>query len=202
MEFEYIKGRIKLNKTLNVIDRFVLDFIRILDELKIKYVIISGYVVLLFGRPRLTEDVDMFVEQMDNEKLESLFEALQKEYWIINASSLVTLKLLFSDNSAFRVARKNEISPNMEVKRPKDALGFLSFNSPIEVLVNDKYKINISPLEIQVAYKLYLGSKKDLEDARYIFDIFKKNLDKNTIRRYAKELKVYDKLYYLGDSFA
>ena len=32
-----------------------------------------------------------------------------------------------------------------------------------------KEKINISPIELQIAYKIYLGSDKDYEDARYLY---------------------------------
>ena len=35
----------------------------------------------------------------------------------------------------------------------------------------------ISPIEAQVAYKLYLGSDKDVGDARYLFELFKESLD-------------------------
>ncbi|HLC68351.1 MAG TPA: hypothetical protein VJH24_00800 [Candidatus Bilamarchaeaceae archaeon] len=202
MEYGYGEGKIRLDKELNVLDEFVLGFTAILGKVGIRYVLMSGYVVLLFGRPRITEDVDIFIEEIDEKKLFALYKELQKDHWIINAGSWDTLKLLFQHNDPFRVARKNEISPNMEVKKPRDALGFLSLSHPVEVTINKKHKINISPLELQVAYKLYLGSKKDWEDARYLFDIFKEHLDQRKIVHFAKKLKVSSKLHNLGGSFA
>ena len=48
---------IKLNKELNKLDKFVIDFCKLLD----RYVIVSGYVSILFGRSRSTEDVDLLI---------------------------------------------------------------------------------------------------------------------------------------------
>jgi len=47
----------------------------------------------------------------------------------------------------------------------------------------------VSPIEIEI-YKLYLGSEKDIEDALYLWDIFKDYLDMSLIRRFMKELSV------------
>jgi len=54
MEYYNEKGEIKINKELNNLDKFVLDFISLLEE----YVIVSGYVSILLRRSRATEDVD------------------------------------------------------------------------------------------------------------------------------------------------
>ncbi len=48
----------------------------------------------------------------------------------------------------------------------------------------------ISPIEVEIPYKLYLGSEKDIEDALYLWDIFKDYLDMSLIRRFMKELNV------------
>ncbi|MBI2141461.1 hypothetical protein HYU16_03480, partial [Candidatus Woesearchaeota archaeon] len=47
---------IKLDKVLNELDKFVLKFIKILEK-HADYVIVSGYVSILFGRSRSTEDI-------------------------------------------------------------------------------------------------------------------------------------------------
>ena len=39
----------------------------------------------------------------------------------------------------------------------------------------------ISPLEIQIAYKMFLGSLKDLEDAKFLFELFKYEIDKKLL---------------------
>lgn len=47
-----------------------------------------------------------------------------------------------------------------------------------------------SELELQIAFKLYLGSGKDFEDARHLYNIFKDHLDIDLLRRQIAELNV------------
>jgi hypothetical protein len=66
---------IKLDKEINALDRFALDFIAAVEKYT-KYVIICGYVAILFGRSRGTEDVDMFL-QMNEHEFSDFFTALE-----------------------------------------------------------------------------------------------------------------------------
>ena len=72
MELEFSGNRIVFNRELSNLDRLVLRFVKILDKCGIEYVIISGYIAILFGRSRNTEDVDLFIAQMPFEKFISL----------------------------------------------------------------------------------------------------------------------------------
>ena len=57
-----IKGdEIVINRELSELDRFVLDVIDVVEK-HARYVIVSGYVTILFGRSRGTEDVDFVIE--------------------------------------------------------------------------------------------------------------------------------------------
>ena len=60
MEIEFKGNKIKFNKELNELDKFVLKFVAVLERLKIKYVLISGYVAILFGRSRSSENIGRF----------------------------------------------------------------------------------------------------------------------------------------------
>ena len=50
-----------------------------MHRLDIRYVIISGYIAILFGRSRNTEDVDLFIEKIDEKKMSEWWGALEKE---------------------------------------------------------------------------------------------------------------------------
>ncbi len=58
------KKTIKLDKEINELDKFVFKFIKILNKYT-DYVIISGYVSILLGRSRSTEDVDVFIKPIE-----------------------------------------------------------------------------------------------------------------------------------------
>ena len=57
MEIEFKNNKIKLEKELNDLDQFVIDFTSVLNKEHIIYVIVSGYVSILFGRNRASEDL-------------------------------------------------------------------------------------------------------------------------------------------------
>ena len=53
---------IRLDRELSELDKLVLAFVRILEK-HVPYVLVSGYVAILFGRARGTEDVDFLLRQ-------------------------------------------------------------------------------------------------------------------------------------------
>ena len=72
MEIDY-REKISLKKPLNELDTFVIDFISILNDMNITYVVVSGYVAILFGRNRSSEDVDLIVEKINLEQFKKLW---------------------------------------------------------------------------------------------------------------------------------
>ena len=56
------EGKI-IDRETTDLDMFVMDFVDLLHEAKINYVIVSGYVSILFGRSRLSEDIDVILEK-------------------------------------------------------------------------------------------------------------------------------------------
>ena len=57
----------------------ILDFILLLNQFKVKYLIVGGEAVIYYGYPRLTGDVDFFYENTER-NIKSLFDALM-EFW-------------------------------------------------------------------------------------------------------------------------
>src|SRR3989344_9098572 len=166
------KNTIKLDKELNELDKFVLNFIKILEKYT-KYVIISGYVSLLFGRARGTEDVDVFIEETKKEILIKLFKELEEKYWCLNTDDVNEMHDYLKNGFPIRIAVKNQTIPNFEIKLAKTFLDKESFKDLITVKtwLGD---LKISSLERQIAFKkYYLKSDKDLEDARHIERLFK-----------------------------
>jgi hypothetical protein len=79
----------------------------------------------------------------------------------------------------------------MEIKTPVEYIENWVLNNSIEVNLN-KNKLFISPFELQIAYKLYLGSEKDIEDARYLYKLFNDKLDQNKLTEFIDLLNVKD----------
>lgn len=56
-----------VNRPLTELDKLVLEFVDCISAFK--YVIVSGYVAILFGRPRTTDDIDVIVGEADGLKV-------------------------------------------------------------------------------------------------------------------------------------
>ena len=97
---------------------------------------------------------------------------------------------LLSEGSSLRYAEKGTWAPNFELKFVKKPLDRHTMDNKIKVTFNNKYSMYISPIELQVAFKLWLGSDKDYEDARYIYNIFKTYINVKKLDGFISELHV------------
>ncbi len=183
------KRTIKLDKELNLLDEFVIRFVRILEK-HVDYVIVSGYVSILLGRSRATDDIDVFIKEMSKERFSMFYSELKKlGYWCLNGKRADYLYGYLADGLAIRFALDGETVPNFEVKFAKKRAELEVFDDFIVVLVEGG-EIKISCLERQIAYKkYYLKSDKDLEDAHHLEKTFKESLDLNKIERYRGEIE-------------
>ena len=195
MEFEFKEDKIVFNRELSILDTITLKFIKVLDKEHIDYVVISGYIAILFGRSRSTEDVDLFVEEMPFAKFEKFWNALSKEgFECINVfNPREAYDEFLKNKTSIRFAEKGDWLPNFEIKFPTEELGKYSLKNKVKVILNGS-KLNTSRLETQIAYKLFLGSEKDIEDAAHLWDIFKDKIDRALFNRFAAKLKVENKI--------
>lgn len=195
MKIDILDDEFHLSKELTHLDKFVVDFLSILNKLKIDYVIISGYIPILFGRSRSSEDVDMLIDNLQIDDFHKLWEAIGEGFECLNTLDLDdAFQEYLSTGHAIRFSRKRKFIPNMEVKFPKNDLDRWTLKERRKVLLNEQ-SLFISPLELQIPFKLFLGSEKDIEDARYLYDLFKEKLDADLLGDFNQKLntkKLFD----------
>ena len=196
MELKYTKNILSIdNKVLTELDKFVINFTNILNKY-CNYVIISGYIPILFGRTRGTEDVDVFIEHTDKKKFVNFYNNLIKNnYYFLNPENENGLYEMLEEKLGIRAAIKDTIIPNIEMKFIKDDIDSFTLKNHVNVILNKKFNFFISPIEIEIPYKLFLGSEKDIEDALYLWNIFQEKLDKKLINKFMKELNVSGEQY-------
>lgn len=194
MEFD--GDTLVIDRTPSELDEMVLEFTEILDKENIDYVIVSGYVAILTGRSRATEDIDIVTERLSQERTATLAERLrEKGYW----GATMPLDELFdtlSDNMRQRIAEEGTMIPNIELWFVKNEYERAALADPLVAEVGE-HEIAISPLELQIAYKLFLGSEKDFEDALHLYEVFEGQFDEDRLQKYVTELEVnedYDEL--------
>lgn len=184
---EFKEREIKLDRELSELDKFAIELLSILEKYA-PYVIISGYVSILLGRTRATDDIDVFIKKISKDKFSKLYTELkEKGFWCLNAEDETELYSFLEDKLAIRFAKQGLATPNFEIKFPKDKLDEQAFENTITV-VTKQGKIIISELERQIAFKrYYLQSDKDKEDALHVEELFKYKIDYAKIDKY-KEL--------------
>ncbi len=196
MEIEYSEGTIKFNKEIGNLDKFVIDFTKILLDLRIDYVLISGYVAILFGRNRESEDIDLFIEKLTYEKFKSLWQSLQEEFECITTFDMKdAYENYLNTKHAIRFSYKGKFIPNIEVKFPKIELDDWTLKNKLNVYLNGNLLL-VSKIELQIAYKLFLSSEegdKDMEDAKFLYVLFSDKLDKELLIQFNKRLNIQDK---------
>lgn len=175
------QNMIRVDRELNELDKLVLRFISLLEK-HVPYVLVSGYVAILLGRSRTTEDVDLFIERISFPTFQNLYtDLLANGFWSVTVDDIKELFSMLEDRLSIRFAEQDKVIPNFEIKFIKDPLDRYALLNTITILVPDG-ELRIAPLDLQIAYKKFvLMSQKDLEDARFLqntFDISEENINK------------------------
>lgn len=126
---------------------------------------------------------------MDFTQFNELWTKISKKFECLNTSDVKdAYKRYLSKGISLRFSRKDSYIPNIEFKFPKLEIDFWTLEKRIKVTLND-YQLFISPLELQIPFKLYLGSQKDIEDARHLYKLFKDYLNKKLFGEFNQKLK-------------
>jgi hypothetical protein len=176
----------------NRLDELALEFSRVLSRLDIDHVFVAGYVAILAGRSRSTEAVDVFIERCSSERIDDLVAELEREgYWGPAMPLSNTYGNLASGTNIW-VAPDGEMTPHLEMKFPNDEFDRASLANAIDAHVGGE-TVPIGPLELQIAYKLSLGGRTDLEDAAHLYTVFGETLSRDRLETWVERLDVEDR---------
>ena len=175
----------------NQLDELAIRFSKILGRFDIKHVYIAGYVSILAGRARSTEDVDVLIERIDEETADELAETLDEKGFWGPAMPLTSMCEMLDTGDNIWVAPEDQITPHLEVKFARDEFDRASLQNAITARIGDE-AISIGPLELQIAYKLHLSAQKDIEDAVHLYTLFEKSLSVPRLEEWVTRLDVED----------
>lgn len=186
---EFVDDEIRIDKSPSALDALILDVADVLDEIGIRYAVVSGYVAVLVGRSRATEDIDVIAEPFDEETADELATRLGDAGYWGSAMPLDALHETLADGAPFRIAEDGHRVPNVELKFASDEYDYASLDDSITVRLRDRSLV-VGSLELQIAYKLYLGTRMDFEDALHLYEVLGANLNRGTLETYVTELGV------------
>jgi len=190
MELEVKKGNITFNRVLSPLDELAIPFSQALANHGIGHVYLSGYVAILFGRNRSSENIDVVCRKVPYDTFLSFWDSLGPQIeCLIPSDPNAAYEDYLLRQTALRFTWTGTVIPNIEMKFEKDPLQKEALDDLLIVTVNGS-DLPISPLEQQIAYKLFMGSDKDNEDARFLYQLFNEHLDKNRLTYLLDILKV------------
>jgi len=183
------KTTLEIDRELSDLDQLAFDFTTILQNYT-PYVIVSGYVSILLGRARASEDIDIIIPKIAFPKLKKLVHDLkEKGFYGINKEKDSNIFECLSEGLAVRFAKQNTMIPNIELKWAKNRIDDLALQKTISVILSQG-TLRISNLELQIAFKeIMLKSPKDREDARHLQKVAEGYLDKKLLQHYKEMLR-------------
>jgi hypothetical protein len=196
---EFTDEGVVIDKPPSDLDRLMLEVGGILDDVGIEYSVVSGYVAVLFGRSRATEDIDVITERFDDGTADELAERLQDAGYWGSAMPLEDLHDTLADDLPVRVAEDGHRVPNVELKFASDEYDRISLDDAISVRLGDQ-TLRVGSLEFQIAYKLDMGAPRDYEDALYLHEVAGPSLNRTALERYVTKLEVEDEYDQLNGS--
>lgn len=188
---EFTGDEVVIDKPSNDLDRLILEVAAILEDAGVRYAVVSGYVVVLFGRARATEDIDVIAERFDERTADELATALRDAGYWGPAMSLEAMYETLADDLPVRIAEKEHRVPNVELKFERDEFDRASLENTITVQLPDG-SLHIGSIELQIAYKLGMGAQKDFEDALYLYEVAGRTLNTPELEAYVRKLGVED----------
>ncbi|WP_123619492.1 hypothetical protein [Halorubrum sp. CSM-61] len=181
-----------VDRAPNRLDELAAGFSAVLSRLDIDHVFVAGYVAILAGRSRSTEDIDVFIERCPADRIDDLVTELEREGYWGPAMPLSEMYGNLANDTNIWVALDGEMTPHVEVKFPNDEFDEASLRNAIDAHVGDR-TVPIGPLELQIAYKLSLGGRTDIEDAAHLYTLFGESLSTGRLESWVERLDVEDR---------
>ena len=144
------------------------EFIRLLNKHKVEYLIVGGYAVTFHSRPRLTEDLDIWINRTKSNS-GRIFKAV-KEFWF----GEIELKPedFLNEDLIFQIGYK---PVRIDILTSLVGLNFNeSYQKSLEGLFYGKVNARYLDKESLIKNKTLAGRRKDFEGINWIKDSSKK----------------------------
>jgi hypothetical protein len=187
---EHQGSEIIVKRELSELDNLVMDFVKMLTNHNIKYVITIGYPETIYGRNRLCKDIEILIRSITFEKFLKLWLELENSYECLNIDDPVdAYNGYLRNHHAIRIIKNGTSAPVVVLRFVKSELDRALLKYRKKVSIDDKI-LFISSLETLIPYKLFSGVEVDIEDAKFLYKRFKKELNTALFERYLKDLEI------------
>ena len=155
---------------------------RVLDSQDLPYMIIGGQAVLLYGTPRLTNDIDITLG-IDTREIEKVLRAVKS----------IGLELILRDLRPF--VEETQVLPTRD-RESGIRVDFIFSFTPYErqaiararAVPLGSASVTFAAIEDVIIHKIFAGRPRDLEDVRSMA-IKNPGIDKDYVRRWLAEFQ-------------
>lgn len=171
----------------------LLRFLRLLEQIPIEYMVTGSIAAIVYGKPRLTHDIDVVVVLFQS-KLKEFIQCFDTDEFYCPPLEAIRQEIQRGDQGHMNIidqisGLKIDLYPFE--KDPLVQWGF-EYRKRIEIL--PKEGVWVAPPEYVILKKLIYhkegGSEKHLEDIRAMLEISGNAIDKKTILTWAKKLQL------------
>ncbi len=187
---------IEVKSGITELDELVWELVSRLEKYT-SYVIVSGYIAILLGMERPTQDVDVVISGFrTREDFDYFFKEIKSLGWETIPSNLDELYFLLEERNE-KVDIFTDKQWYFDFKKAKNKWARFSLENPV-LIKKGEFTFKVAPPEIQIPYKVWLGSDKDLKDAAFLYERLKPIINKKAMLEIAGEMGV-DLQLILGD---
>ena len=147
----------------NIFNQDFQDFIRALNEAKVRYVLVGGYAVILHGYNRTTGDLDIWLE-----RTEENYTRLVSAFRIFNMPVFDMSLENFLNTSQYDVFTFGVPPVSIDIMLNVKGLDFKEALSLAEWMVIDDVNVNLIDLQSLIKAKKASGRHRDLDDIENI----------------------------------
>lgn len=170
----------------------LVKIVKVLNQLKIPYLVTGGIAVYVWGRPRFTADIDIVIE-LKKEKVKQLVQTLIKDGYIDEDAVMEAIKYKSEFNF---IDQEVGIKVDFWVLKNNDYDKSRLERRIAKKILNQKVFF-ISPEDLILKKLLWhqeSQSTRQLEDIHSIMEILKGKLDFTYLRKWAKKLDTVELL--------
>ena len=160
----------------------LLQVLKILNKIKISYMLTGAYAVSFYGKPRTTHDIDLKI-LIQNEDIDKIYNAYSEDFYIDRDM----IKQAIMHENMFNIIH-NETQTKIDFWLIRnDEFDKVRFARKLKIIIQG-LPVFISTAEDLVIIKLRWykesGSEKHVEDVKGIFEIQGKKLDMKYINKW------------------
>jgi len=165
-----------------------LELLRIIADYfhqrEVRYVIVGGVAVSVYGYPRSTQDIDLIVDHEELD-IDDFCQYLRTNRFQVTRDELLAA---FKEKSHVTIFHQ-KLSTRLDVKGKYSVEDEDTLQTALKLPIDD-FKITLVSPEAFVIHKLKFGSPRDLEDALAVYIRMKPKIKSQELQRIAQLIKV------------